>query len=244
MTSRARAAGRLDDAQRAHQLAYDLDVALRGRRHPDVARDLHNLAGVARLRGDEAGALAQYQAALAIERALGGDAHPSVALTRNSIALIYMARRQWPDAERELSAAAAIFTAAGHGDLGFTLHNLGLVAQARADHAAARGFFDRAAAAYATSTGADTVAVARLPLDRARSAAALGDSRDARQQARDALDGAARVEGAAWIAADAAALLRDLPTATPRAVAAPPADVPAVTPPPSGLQVGVYGSSF
>ncbi len=242
--SAARAAGRLDEAHRAHQLAYDLDVTLHGPRHPDVARDLHNLAGVLRLRGDDAGALGRYQAALVIERALGGDAHPSVALTRNSIALIYMARAQWADAERELTAAAASFTAAGHGDLAVTLHNLGLVAQARADHAAAATYFDRAAAAYADSTGADTVAMARLPLDRARSAAARGDAGSARRDARAALDGAARVEGAAWIAADATALLRELPTTTPRTVVPPPTDVPAVVPPPSGLRVGVYGSSF
>ncbi|MGE0397722.1 MAG: serine/threonine-protein kinase, partial [Kofleriaceae bacterium] len=61
-----RAAGNLDAAESWHQRAYDADRALRGEVHPDIARDLHNLAGVARLRGDLALAFERYSQALAI----------------------------------------------------------------------------------------------------------------------------------------------------------------------------------
>jgi hypothetical protein len=50
--STARAAGDLDVAEQHHRNALAVDRALRGERHPDIARDLHNLAGVLRLRGD------------------------------------------------------------------------------------------------------------------------------------------------------------------------------------------------
>jgi hypothetical protein len=44
----ARAAGDLDTAERHHRAALAIDQKRRGPDHPDVSRDLHNLAGVLR----------------------------------------------------------------------------------------------------------------------------------------------------------------------------------------------------
>ena len=152
----ARAAGELDVAERHHRAALALDREL----HGDVARDLHNLAGVLRLRGDLDGAAATYREALALEAGV------EAGLTHNSLALIAMAREHWPDARAELAEASALL--AGHGDLGLVEHNLGIVAMATGDRTGALAHYARAQEIYARTIGASAEPAMRLRDDIAR----------------------------------------------------------------------------
>lgn len=169
----ARARGDLDEAQRRHQAALDLDRKLRGDMHRDIARDLHNLAGVLRLRGALAAALATYQQALAVEIATQGERSIAAGLTHNSIGLVRLAQKDLAAARTEITTALDIFTAANHGDRAFAEHNLGLVAQAEGKHREAVDRFDRAAALYARTIGDSADAAVRLVSDRHTSVAAL-----------------------------------------------------------------------
>ncbi|MBX3162041.1 MAG: tetratricopeptide repeat protein, partial [Deltaproteobacteria bacterium] len=245
----ARAGGDLDGAERHHRASLAIDRALRGEHHLDVARDLHNLAGVLRLRGDLTAALATYTEALRLEVALRGDTSVEAGLTHNSIGLVKMARADWAGARAELELAATALDAANHGDRAFAAHNLGLVHAAARDHRRALDAYARAAAIYATTIGPGALAPIRLHLDRARSLAALGDP-TARLAATTAIAAAADRTHLAWIAADARALLAQLPAPArvspgspgtpPLAIDAPPprrgdppaTGRPALTPPP------------
>ena len=252
----ARAAGDLDAAERHHQRAFEIDRELRGDTHPDLARDLHNLAGIERLRDNLTGALALYNRALAIEDATRGKASVQSALTHNSIGLVHMARGEWPQAAREITTARDSFRVAGHGDLAFAEHNLGIIAAATRDPVAALAHFDAAAAAYAVTIGTDAPGPIRLHVDRARARLATGDTRGARTDATTART-LARRANIDWIVEDVDALLAGIARASP-AVAidkrvpveptpalAPPAAPPAPAPskPQPKRDVGVYGSS-
>ncbi|HEU0037609.1 MAG TPA: serine/threonine-protein kinase [Kofleriaceae bacterium] len=258
--STARAAGDLELAETHHERALAIDRELRGPAHPDVARDLHNLAGVHRLRGSLDTAERLYREALAIEVAMRGAASVEAALTHNSLGLVAMARADWPTAQRELETALAALTAAGHGDRAFAEHNLGIVAAARGDTAAALAHYDRAAQLYARTIGPDAPSAIRLDLDRAHAQLATSPAA-ARASAQRALDAATRAD-IQWIADDARALLARpaRPAATlVRTVEPPPqldraadppqrADEPAIPAiPPAKPQpkrdVGTYGAS-
>ena len=244
-----RTAGDLDAAERSHRAALALDRELRGPAHPDVGRDLHNLAGVLRLRGDLDAAEATYRQALAIEVAAARITEAG--LTHNSLGLVAMARHDWATARSELEAARDAL--GGHGDLALAEHNLGLVAAAAGDHAAALAHYKRAGEIYHATIGDDAASPIRLVLDRARSELALGHRDSARELAIRAR-AAARRANITWIADDATALVTDLEK---RVVVAPPvvavepsraAPPPVVVTPPQPpaqpkRDVGAYGSS-
>jgi eukaryotic-like serine/threonine-protein kinase len=166
----ARAAGDLDEAERRHRSVLALDRELRGDNHRDIARDLHNIAGVLRLRGNLVDALATYRQALAVEIATQGERSVAAGLTHNSIGLVELERKDFVAAAADFELARDILTAAKHGDRAFAEHNLGLVAQAGGDHRAAVAHFDAAAAIYKSTIGLDAPAAVRLVADRARSA--------------------------------------------------------------------------
>jgi len=265
----ARAAGDLDAAETWHRSAYAIDRSLRPPQHPDLARDLHNIAGVLRLRGKLDEAAREYRAALAIEQATRGPNSVEAALTHNSLGLVAIAMADWNLARAELATARVLLEAAGHGDRAFAHHNLGIVEAAVGDQRQALEHFSRAREAYAATIGLETAAAIRLELDRGRALSALGDPGAAKvvQQARLA----AAKASIDWIVTDADALLatsraRSRPAATPVAVevrmeppstgdrtAAQPAPaetgtVPNPPPPPPPVpqtkrDVGVYGST-
>jgi len=263
----ARAAGDLDAAERWHTHALEIDRSLRAKIHPDIARDLHNIAGVLRLRGNLDGATSFYLQALAIEEASRGPRSVEAALTHNSLGLVALAQQDWPAARRELVLARDLLVAADHGDRAFAHHNLGLLEAAIGDHRLAFTHYERAAATYATTIGTKTAPAIRLLLDRARSQLLLDDAMgfDTAQKAIDA----ARTAGIHWIEQDAKQLLsnasgrkpRGTPTRPPttpveidveppiRGVAAKEPAPAAVTPVPDPpapqpkRDVGVYGST-
>ncbi len=201
----ARAAGDLDVAETWHRHALMIDRELRGAAHPDIARDLHNLAGVLRLRGDLTAAAATYKEALAIEEATRGPNSIEAALTHNSLGLVALANKNWADARLELVIARDLLIAADHGDRAFAHHNLGLVEAAVGDHRLALKHYTLAAEVYAATIGDGTAPAIRLLLDRARSELALENTLG-RQHAQQAID-AARKVGLSWIVADAQELL-------------------------------------
>jgi eukaryotic-like serine/threonine-protein kinase len=233
-----RVANNLDAAERHHRLAFDIDRELRGETHPDIARDLHNLAGIERLRGKLDAALALYQRALAIEDAARGKESVQSALTHNSIGLVLMARLDWVGARTEITLARDAFLKAGHGDLAFTEHNLGLIAAALKDPRTALAHFDIAARYYERTIGDDATAPIRLHLDRARARAALGEKRAARVDTAKARELAIRAK-ITWIVDDADALDAKTVLVAPP----PPAPVPEPPGPEPKRDVGVYGSS-
>jgi eukaryotic-like serine/threonine-protein kinase len=169
----ARAAGDLDEAERRHRSVLALDRELRGTNHRDIARDLHNIAGVLRLRGNLVDALATYREALAVEVATQGERSIAAALTHNSIGLVELERKDFAAANTDFELARELLTAANHGDRAFAEHNLGLVAQAQGKHAAALAHFNAAAEIYKATIGLTAPAAARLVDDRARSEALI-----------------------------------------------------------------------
>lgn len=154
----ARQRGDLVEAEKHLRLALALDR----KQHGDIARDLHDLAGVLRLAGKLAEAEPLYREALALETGIDAG------LTHNSLALIAMARQDWPAAKLELAAAATLLE--DHADLGLVEHNLGLVAFATGDRAGARAHYEKAAAIYARTIGPDAEPAVRLRGDQARAA--------------------------------------------------------------------------
>lgn len=261
----ARAAGDLDAAEAWHRSAYAIDRSLRTPQHPDLARDLHNIAGVLRLRGKLDEAAVTYREALAIEVATRGATSVEVGLTRNSLGLVHMARKDWDHAREELTAARDILTAAGHGDRAFAHHNLGLVEANLGAHRLALSHYARAAAAYHDTIGDDTALAIRLMLDRGRAMLAVNknDSNGTALVAK-ARDAAAAIR-ITWLVTEANALLlgnvREIKRPVNRPVAVEVTDMPpiagttnpaqptaatkAVDPPPPQPKrdVGVYGST-
>ena len=205
----ARASGDLAAAERHHRAALAIDRELRGPDHFDLSRDLHNLAGVLRLKKDLDGADATYRQALAIETAKRGERSVQAGLTHNSLGLVKLERRDLVGARAEFALALDILTATNHGDRAFAEGNLGLVDAATGQHAAALVHYDRASAIYAATIGNTAAASIRIYLDRARSLAALGRRDQARASATKALD-AAVLADVSWIASDAKALLATL----------------------------------
>jgi tetratricopeptide (TPR) repeat protein len=255
----AKAAGDLDAAEKHHGIALAIDRELRGANHPDIARDLHNLAGVARSRERLDDALALYQQALQIEISARGPTSAEAALTHNSIGLVLMARGAWKQARVEVTAARDAFEAAGHGDLAFAEHNLGLIAAALHEYTQALAHFEHAARDYASTIGNDAQAPIRLHLDRAHVRRDAGDPAGARADAIEARALAQRAN-IVWIAAEAERLLASLGSAKPPVKIAttklPPAVVPTEAPklpkqpevkipdpPQPKKDVGVYGPS-
>ncbi|MBA3451867.1 MAG: serine/threonine protein kinase [Deltaproteobacteria bacterium] len=201
----ARASGDLPAAERWHRNALAIDRDVRGGPHPDIARDLHNVAGVLRLRGDLTGAAAIYREALVIEEAIRGAGSVQGALTRNSLALIHMANLDWTAAREELVRARDLLIAAGHGDAAFAHHNLGLVEAAVGDHLLAMAHYELAAAVYASTIGDRALPAIRLVIDRARSEWRLGH-RDALATTMRAQK-LAREAGIEWIDQEATQLI-------------------------------------
>jgi eukaryotic-like serine/threonine-protein kinase len=254
----ARVAGDLDEAEARHRRALEVDRSVRGPAHPDVARDLHNLAGVQRLRGDLDAAAQSYRDALAIELATRGERSSEAGLTFNSLGLVELARGDLVGARGLFERARDALAAADHGDLAFARHNLGLVAAAEGDHRAALVEYERAAAIYDRTIGSDADGPKRLAEDRARSQSALDAARPRRlPRAATPMPTAATTTPVATnppvpalattTTPTAPAATHPNPRATAPAAAATPASPTTASPAPGATNrrndVGVYGST-
>jgi len=172
----ARLDGDFVAALAAHQRALALDRAAWGERHPRVARDLHNVAGILRHleRRDEA--LVHYREALSIERASIGEDHPDFGLTSNSLGLLAFEAGDDVEAGVRWESARRIFEASGHEDLALVRYNLALLAlrQERYDDAASHARAAIAIDERRLGEGAKRVGGEQLALGRAE----LGAGRD------------------------------------------------------------------
>jgi len=77
--------GKYDLALSCFQQALEIQKALFGDRHPDVATSLNNIGFVYSKKGDYDLALKYYEQSLEIQKALFGDRHPDVASSLNNI---------------------------------------------------------------------------------------------------------------------------------------------------------------
>jgi tetratricopeptide (TPR) repeat protein len=103
--------GRLTDAQALLERALAITEAAYGPDHPDVARDLNNLAQILQDLGQLEAARALQERALAITQAAYGPDHPDVATRLNNLAQILQDLGQ-PEAARPLQERALAITEA------------------------------------------------------------------------------------------------------------------------------------
>ncbi len=173
-----RAVGRdLTAALRWHESALSIDREVHAPGHPSIGRDLHNIAGVLRLRGQLDDALVRYREAMAIEVASRGDRSVEVGVTWNSIGLVELERTNLTAAGVAFEQALSILAAADHGDRAFALHNLGLLALQRGDTSTALRRLREAEAVYAQTIGHTSAPALRVAEDLARARAARAERR-------------------------------------------------------------------
>ena len=95
-----RATNRLAEAEPLYRRALAIDEASYGPDHPDVARDLNNLAVLLRATNRLAEAEPLYRRALAIDEASYGPDHPDVATDLNNLACCCGPPTAWPRPSR------------------------------------------------------------------------------------------------------------------------------------------------
>ncbi len=118
--------GNYPKANHFYQKSYDLLEKKLGKKHPNLAIVLNNLAWTAFLQQDLTQAETYYQQAMAItEKSLGQ--HPDLARQLNNLALLYVAQNKFKAAETAYLRAVAIFEKAygkQNAALALTLNNL------------------------------------------------------------------------------------------------------------------------
>ena len=121
------ARGDYDGAEALYRRALNLNRALYGELHPDVAVGLGNLGAVLHWQGDDTAAEAMDRESLRIARKLLGPRHPSVAMRLNSLGMLEAARGDLETAEKDLREALAInrsLHGEDHPDIALVLGNL------------------------------------------------------------------------------------------------------------------------
>jgi tetratricopeptide (TPR) repeat protein len=110
-----------------------MDEASYGPDHPDVARDLNNLALLLKATNRLSEAEPLYRRALAIDEASYGSEHPNVAIRLNNLASLLYATNRLSEAEPLMRRALAIDEASygpEHPNVARDLNNLALLLQA------------------------------------------------------------------------------------------------------------------
>ena len=125
--------GRLDDAQRAYQIALDV---LRDNNGWGVAQVLYGLGAVARARREHAAALRHFDAALVLYRAI--DARPDIARCLAGIGWVALSQRDLKLAKSSLTESMQLSLATGHRlAIARGIEALGILALAEKDPARA-----------------------------------------------------------------------------------------------------------
>ncbi len=97
------------EAEHLMQRALEIDEASLGKDHPDVARDLNNLAALYQDTNRLKEAEPLMQRALKIDEAFFGKDHPNVAIRLNNLALLYKATNRLKEAEPLMQRALEIW---------------------------------------------------------------------------------------------------------------------------------------
>ncbi|MEM8560561.1 MAG: tetratricopeptide repeat protein, partial [Bacteroidota bacterium] len=132
------------EAEAAYRRAVEIDRALLGDAHPDLAADLNNLGIFLDERGEHEEAEAVFEEALAIKRAAYDADHPQIAMTLKSLGFLYTSTGQPEEAELHFQEALAIRRVAygdGHPAIAEVLGGLGRLYGSRGD-------YERAVPAY------------------------------------------------------------------------------------------------
>ena len=139
--------GLYDKALPLLEEALQTRKAALGNEHVDVAKSLHSLATLLRIRGDYPGAAARHREALAMQRKLLGNENADVAKSLNSLAIVLYLTGDYAASEslhREALAMQRKLLGNEHSDVIQTLINLAGVVEQRGDYAAAEALFREA----------------------------------------------------------------------------------------------------
>jgi CHAT domain-containing protein/tetratricopeptide (TPR) repeat protein len=153
-----RAQGRYAEAEALRQRALTIDEKALGPDHPDVGKDLNNLASLYVAQGRYAEAEPLYKRALAIdEKALGPD-HPDVGNRLDNLASLYRTQGRYAEAEPLYKRALAIAEKAlgpDHPDVATALDDLAALYRIQGRYAAAEPLRQRALAIDENVLGPD-----------------------------------------------------------------------------------------
>ncbi len=127
-----------------------------GRRHPEYAQSLNNLALLHKTMGDHAAALPLFREALQVIEAALGRRHPSSATGLNNLAVLHKTMGDHAAAlplYREALKSREAALGRGHPDFAQSLNNLAALYQEMGDHAAALPLYREALKVYETALG-------------------------------------------------------------------------------------------
>jgi len=157
--------GKYSKAESLYKRALAIDEKSLGKDHPDVARDLNNLALLYYAEGRYAEAAPLFKRALMImEKAFGPD-HPQVATLLNNQAELYRIQSRYAEAEPLYKRALAIDEKSlgkDHPDVARDLNNLALLCYTQGRYAEAEPLYVRALPIMEKAFGPDHPKVATL----------------------------------------------------------------------------------
>jgi tetratricopeptide (TPR) repeat protein len=150
--------GLYDKSERWKRRALTIDEQSLGKDHPDVARDLNNLAQLYKATNRLKEAEPLMKRALAIDEASFGKDHPDVAIDLNNLALLYQDTNRLKEAEPLMKRALAIGEASlgkDHPKVAIRLNNLAQLYKATNRLKEAEPLMKRALAIDEASFGKD-----------------------------------------------------------------------------------------
>ena len=170
-------------ARAAYERALQIDEAVFGPKHPNVARDVNNLGNLLYDLGDLAGARAAYEHALRIDETIFGPEHPDVARDMNNLGNSLYKLGDLAGARAAYDRALRIWEAAygpEHPQVATVVNNLGGVLSAWGDLAGARAAYERALRILEAAYGPEHPQVATAVNNLGGVLSALGDLAGAR----------------------------------------------------------------
>ena len=183
--------GRFAEAMQMEKESTEIARNTDGPDSPNLAIDLHNLAGLEMDAGNLLAGEASERQTLEIWRKTMGSEHPDVAYALNNLGWVLLAEGRWREAEAPLAEAIAVrrkLLGEKHPLLAGSINNWARVLQAKGDYLNAEKVFRQALANLQESGGPENWGVAKvlsnlglLQLDR-------GDYAGAEHYARQALE--------------------------------------------------------
>jgi tetratricopeptide (TPR) repeat protein len=135
------------EAEPLYERALVIREEVLGKRHPDTAQSLNNLAALYDTQGKYAEAEPLYKRALAIREKVQGERHPDTARSLNNLAVLYDTQGKYAEAEPLYEQALAIYEEVQgekHPDTALSLNNLGMLYKTQGKYAEAEPLIKRA----------------------------------------------------------------------------------------------------
>ena len=152
------------EAEPLFKRALAINEKALGSEHPDVGRDLNELALLYQAQRRDAEAEPLYKRALAIYEKALGPGHPELGTTLNNLAKLYGAQGRYAEAEPLLKRTLAINEKAlgpAHPDVGINLNNLAALYRAQGRYTEAEPLYKGALAIAEKALGPTTRTSAR-----------------------------------------------------------------------------------